>query len=169
MGSHILTFVTSIATEDPSMKLYQVGFVVAAMAAGVVASFSTACSSSSSGGSFGQGDGGSGGSSGSSSGGTNVIGTGCIYTGTAGMECTLYTNLTTSQQSGLNNECTGAKGQTVMTCPTTNEVGCCAYTASGFQTNSCYYSGTVSSLEASCTSSMYMGTWTTGSGSSGDE
>src|SRR3984957_18379142 len=112
MGSHILMFVTSIATEDPSMKLYQVGFVVAARAAGVVASFSSACSSSSSGGAFGQGAGGSGGSPGSSSGGVNVIGTGCIYAGWAGMECTLYTNLTPAQHPGLSTEGTQDKGQT---------------------------------------------------------
>jgi hypothetical protein len=105
----------------------------------------------------------SGSGSGSSSGGGGTTTIGCIYDGTAGTQCTLYTNLTPSQQEGLSQECNQQMGTTVTACPTSNEVGCCAYATNGFETTACYYCGSGSQLESACMSSQ-SGSWMAGPG-----
>jgi hypothetical protein len=141
------------------MRLYQISCALAVGAATAAVSLSTACSSASSGGNFLSTDGGGG-----NEGGGNTSGYGCVYTGTAGMECTLYSDLNASGQSMVQTMCTQANGTTVMTCPTNDLVGCCTYTTGGYKLTSCYFCGPPASLEGSCTSSMYNGTWSNGTG-----
>jgi hypothetical protein len=62
--------------------------------------------------------------------------------------------------------CAQANGSVVTQCPTANLVGCCAVTSSGISVQECFYFGTASADQSSCSASS--GTWTNGSSGLGD-
>jgi hypothetical protein len=64
-------------------------------------------------------------------------------TSTGGSQlCYGYTNLNSSQQSSVSDQCTSAlQGKVVSSCPTADLAGCCKYSAGGITTEECYYGG----------------------------
>jgi hypothetical protein len=102
------------------------------------------------------------GCSSSSGGGSTPAGTYCNVTSLN--LCYGYTNLTSDQQNTVKSECTQQlQGTVVSSCPT-GDVGCCAFTTGGIQTNECFYSGSASVDQSACA-----GTWTAGSGGGGSD
>jgi uncharacterized lipoprotein NlpE involved in copper resistance len=73
------------------------------------------------------------------------------------LSCVINTNVLTSEETTVQNECTGNKGTLVGSCPTSGLVGCCTETNAGVTSEACYYAGVESELKSNCGS----GTWTT--------
>jgi hypothetical protein len=123
-------------------------FAIAALGAGaVLGSSATGCSGGS-----------------SSSGAT---GFGCSQSIAGNQFCYVYTNLSSQQQTSEQQGCTNGGGTVVTSCPSANQVGCCAVTMNGVSVDECYYFGDVGTDKQACTASS--GTWSSGgaSGSSG--
>ena len=70
--------------------------------------------------------------------------------------CMTYEDLSPSQVTQEQSNCSVETGQVVTTCPF-GEVGCCTANAGTGLTKTCYYVGTVASLEPACT--QQGGTW----------
>lgn len=136
----------------------------------------TACGSSSgSGGEAGARDSGTSASdtgSGSSSGGSDsgsspdagaTSAVFCIVT-THGVEhCEGYPNLPADLVASADTSCDNLKGTLATQCPTSNQVGCCEQPFAGATQDNCYYCGSASDLQTSCTAQSGA-SWMAGSG-----
>jgi hypothetical protein len=81
----------------------------------------------------------------------------CSFRIAGDSQCSGYSNLTADDQTAEQAACADEMGTVVPTCPT-GYVGCCATTTAGYDLKQCYYAGSASTLEATCS-----GVWTGGS------
>jgi hypothetical protein len=97
-------------------------------------------------------------------GGAAATGFGCSETQGGQGICIVFTNLTASEQTQAQNQCTQGMGTVVTSCPTAGLAGCCKIPpmgSMGIGQTQCYYGDAGASVGMQLCSGL-MGTWSNG-------